>query len=236
MPRPPARGEDPPEFVLTDGVNDCVVRVANRRTFRLRVRILDETGAPRTRAVLERGPRGQSSFYFRGPPDWATPREAKAGRQTVAGFGGGSGCGQGRPAAPVDADADGFFELDPFEESGHRGRSDQRYVFRVDEEAFAIVRADDSLDGDSTFVWVVPRPAAVVARVLRPDGTPLAPAAARIATRSDAVRLAWDPPADAWRSVPVRVTVTSEGFEPLSFEWTAATADTPRVLVPRSPK
>ena len=44
------------------------------------------------------------------------------------------------------------------------------------------------------------------------------------------------PPADAWRTIAVHVTVSCDGFKPLDFDWTAATADERHVLVAKSPK
>ncbi len=228
--------DDPPEFVLDDGVNVCVLSVANRRTFRVRVRILDETGAPRRHAILQRGPGGHSWRPDPGlPPAWATPREARTGRRATLSASVSTACSQGEPGTPADSD-DGTFELDSFQQRGRRGRSDRRYVIRVGTDACTTVTIDDEVDGDSTFVWVVPRPVAVVAHVMRPDGKPLDPATAFIEVQSEAVRFGWHPPDDAWRTLPVKVTVALPGCDSLVFTWTAATADTPRVLVPKSPK
>jgi hypothetical protein len=140
------------------------------------------------------------------------------------------------PATPVDADADGFFDLGRHRERSAWQHAKWSFVFRSDARVDVVAAADSGIVADTTFVGAAPRLAVLVAHVTRPDGTPVDPSTARIVAKCVAVRCAWDAPADAWRSVPVRVTVTCDGFEPLAFEWTAATADTPRVLVPKSPK
>jgi hypothetical protein len=228
--------EDPPEFGVNSGKNERVIPVANRRTFRVRVRILGEDGAPRTHAVIGQGPGGSSSSSTERTPPWATPREAKAGRRTGDSGSGAVGCGPGRPGVAVDADSAGSFPLPSLHESGARGCQDHSYELRVDDDAGATVRVDDRLSADTTFLWVVPRTAALLAHVTRPDGTPIDPAKARVDITSEPLECPWDPPEGAWRSIPVHVHVHCEGFEPITFVWRGDAADERHVLVSRSSK
>lgn len=230
--------EDPPEFILKDGVNEPVLRVANRRWVRHRLALFDETGALVTRSTREHGPGGgRSGGASKHTPSWANPRCAKTGTEiwprSWSSYSDGIGDG---PGEPVQADDGGYFDLGRHQERNVRSRSDWSYVFRADARGAVQLRADDAITADSTFVGVAPRLAALVASVRHPDGTKVDPTTASIDATSDAIRHAWDPPADAWRSVPVRVTVTCDRYETLTFDWTAATADAPRVLVPKSPK
>jgi hypothetical protein len=228
--------EDPPEFVLNSGKNERVIPVANRRTLRVRVRILDEVGAPRTRAILGEGGGGMRICHEseRVPP-WASPREAKTGPHAMWWWGSGIGCGPGRPGSAVDADATGCFALRPVHESGIGDRQDRSYEFRIDDGG-ATVRIDDELSADTTFLWVVPRAAALLAHVSRPDGTPIDPAKARVDIQSEPLECPWDPPEGAWRSVPVKVHVHCEGFQSITFVWRGDAAGERHVLVPKSSK
>jgi hypothetical protein len=229
-------GEDPPEFVVNGGKNERVLPVANRRTLQIRVRILDESGAPRTHAVIGDGGGGSSHSSGASTPPWATAREAKVGPRTGESRTSTRACGPGHPGVAVDADSQGAFPLRSLRESGVGGRQDHSYELRVDDDACATVRVSDRISTDTTYLWVVPRAAALLTHVIRPDGTAIDPAKARVDVTSEPLECAWDPPEGAWRSVSVRVRVHCEGFQPITFVWRGDSAGERHVLVPKSSK
>jgi hypothetical protein len=148
----------------------------------------------------------------------------------------GVGCGLGHPGVAVDADSTGAFPLPSLHESRMGEHQNGTYELRVDDDAGATVRVGDRLSADTTFLWVVPRTAALLTHVSRPDGTPVDPAKARVDATSEPLECPWDPPADAWRSTPVHVHVHCEGFQPITFVWRGDSADERHVLVPKSSK
>lgn len=228
---------DPPAFDVTDGVVVREERVPNRRWMRFRARLVDELGVPIVRAM--RCPAGSANGHYgdEGAPGWATPRAPRDGAPWSGYRSFGAGCSMGENTGPdVAPDADGFFDLPPCEEAPRHGYRRWMLCFRAEGRALVGVSGFEDLTGDdSTFVGVAPTLETLVKRVVLPDGRTLDPSTAEIKAGCSAARYAWTPPADAWRTVPVRVTVDVEGCEPLKFSWTAATADVERRLVALSP-
>jgi hypothetical protein len=235
--------KDPPEFALSEGASDFVVRVPNRRWFRLRLRLTDDVGEPIVRSIREPG--WSSSSASSGPgyeaPEWARPRQAKgpnAKEFFIPGGGQGDGVG-GPPGTLVEATHDGFFDLGRWHEGSTWCQETETHIFRTDARNSVAVFVDDATAADTTFVGVAARIDTLVIHVTCPDGTRLDPKSAVVAAKSRAVRFPWTPPPDAWRVVPVHVKVVRDGCEPLTFDWTAATADAEHRLVaipPESPK
>jgi hypothetical protein len=244
--------QDPPEFALSGVDTVRVARVASRRTFRQRVRLTDESGVAIgtvTWRSRSESTCGTSDAMERrkgiGIPAWAVPRTKElvdsswwwlpawpsiadehwsVVRRPTWG---------GRVRPPAGVSADGDIDL---------GTYLQRGLLRAVHETFTIAAAghvpvdvdvdDDSPTGaDLTFVGVSPHPDALLAQVTRPDGGSIEQA--HVEMRTAAVLHEGTPPADVWRTIPVHVRVDGlYGFQPLEFDWTAATADAPHVLVP----
>ncbi len=235
--------EDPSEFVLSIGMNERTVGVPNRRWFRLRLRLSDETGAPIVRSVRESAGGGSSHTWAplrcEPAPLWAMPRRPKdpnAAQLPEYEVGGSAGDGfGGPPGTVVEAAQDGFFDLGRHHEGSQWSHEDWSFTFRTDSRDSVRVDADDAIGVDTTFVAVATRIDVLVAHVTNPDGAPLDPSTATIEATSRAVRCPWTPPPDAWRTVPVHVKIVKPGCEPLEFDWTAATADAPHRIVPLPP-
>lgn len=83
---------------------------------------------------------------------------------------------------------------------------------------------------------VAPSYAALLTHVILPDGDAVDPSDADIDAWGSVVRVAPDTPADAWRTLSIRVTVTVPRCESLEFVWTSATADAEHQLVPLPPR
>jgi hypothetical protein len=229
-PRP--NSTDPPEFVVADGENAAAVPVMHRRSFRLRLRLVDADGAA-VRQAKQR-PLGGGGTFGSGhsPPSWASPRVRKGRGPDGYGFGGfGTGCGRSGPRKTVVADADGFFDLGTIRERGVDSHSDWTDELAADGAAAVVVSMDDATPVDSTYVAVAPRLDVLVAHVKCPDGSALDPKTAKIEATSNATRCAWTPPADTWRTVQVDVKVVRDGCEALRFLWSAETADVEHRLV-----
>jgi hypothetical protein len=232
--------EDPPAFTLAKDDGERVVDVPNRPWFRVRVPLVDESGARIDRSVGRRGASASGSSMKRtDPPGWATPRRSKtvdAPPSSSSGVGA-NGHGQGeRIGTPVEATSDGFFELAPRQQERAGEYHRWSHWFATDDRSDVLVSVwKNSIDEDTTFVGVAAQLDVLLSHVANPDGTSLDPATAKIEFVCRAVRRDWTPPADAWRTVPVHVKIVKSGCEPLAFDWTAATADTPHALVASPP-
>lgn len=225
--------DDPPEFRVPAG-SDMELAVHLVRSFRARLRITDLGGS----AVGEASKRwggGSISFRSNRPPPWATKRTPH-GRLGGGLFSIGSGHSMpDRSPESVRADA-GYFELPPFRESTRESSAAATCEFGVANCVPVDVRLDSDEARDTTFVGVAVPAEELIRRVLRPDGLAVDPATTLTIATCSAVANEWDAPLDAWRSVPVHVQVLVSGFRSLEFRWTYAERETPRVLVPSSPK
>jgi hypothetical protein len=140
----------------------------------------------------------------------------------------------GKPKGRRVQASGGFFDLGTTVEPGRHSYATIAGEFELTRSSSVRVstRSDDA--GDTTYVGVVPDRAAILARLARADGAAIDPDGVKVEVSSTAVGGPWVPPSDAWRSVPVRVTVTCEDCEPLAFEWRATTADETHTLVRRT--
>jgi hypothetical protein len=231
-------GVDPPEFTVAHGANDVCIAVPNRRTFRLRLLLAGEDGAARRRCVRTSKRRDGGWCGTSGErltPDLAEVRRPRIGRSEDTIFVGMGGSwldeDQGRDG-PLGAEPDRYFDVGFHIENGRRLSFSE---YAADNAATVCVNVDDAIGVDTTFVGAAPSHAALLAHVTA-NGRPLDPSAAKVEAKSDAIRCPWDAPADAWRTIPVHVKVTCDGFEPLAFDWTAATAGAEHPLVPLPPK
>jgi hypothetical protein len=231
---------DPPEFELADGVNEREVDVPVRRWFRLRLRIVDEHGEVVRRSMRCEGGRAYGKSYGPEPvPSWASPRRSRVAddlRNDIRGYGNGDGIAQDTGPI-VSADGDGYFDVGRYREDGRLGydRSSKSFVMESRASVGVSVGWDSHPAIDSTLVAVAPSHAAILAHVILPNGETVRPSAARVSAWSQAHRGAWDSPPDTWRTIPVDVTVTVPDCEPLTFVWTAATADEEHALLPLPP-
>jgi hypothetical protein len=254
-------GAEDPEFRLANGSNDVVVRVPVRRWFRVRLRFVDERGEPiRGVEVFDksagtcgtwrafgfpmprwshpRRPYGPHLDYGQGPDDgdgtdWRRRRGLSFQLQGDHAILTNDWCGRGET---VHADAEGSFDLGERLESSDQQGWFRDFLLQSEGQAKATFELGSGRAVDTTYVGVAPRITTLLSHVAYPNRWPLAPSNGTIETSSHAIRCSWDPPADAWRTVPVHVKVAVAGYAPLEFDWTAATADTPHVLIPESPK
>jgi hypothetical protein len=237
-------GADPPEFSVGHGESEMVVVVAHRRTAHLRLFLVDAHGSPiRTAVCCERGGSSSSPPVSEPlPPAWVHRRSPRVPVRSrgVWFIGGVTACGFGEPTGVrVDVGGLGSFDLGTQVERGRHGyrMRDTAYVT----EAGNVVRlhTEDTIGVDTTFIGVAARTETLVAHVVYPDGSKFDPSTGTIDARCDAMQFAWTPSADAWRNVVVHVEISRFGYEPLRFDWTAATADAEHRLVaipPESPK
>ena len=230
---------DPPEFGISDGVNERDVEVPVRRGFRLRLRIVDENSAVVQRTMMCPGwtARAHSSEDDLAPR-WATPLRRKGEELWSDEFPSfGVGHSLGKDTGPiVTSDRDGFFDLGRHQDP-RRGEYERTWpTFVTESRACVSVAVDEEIGVDSTFVGVAPLIGTVLARVVLPNGEFVDPSTAEVAAWSDAERHPWDVSADAWRTIPVHVKVVVEDCEPLEFVWTANTADDEHTLVPLPPR
>ena len=232
---------DPPEFEISDGVNERDVPVPVRRWFRVRLRLVDEQGEviPRSMRCEGGGPRSIGSWDD-DPPHWASPRQPKSGEPYSIAFRSGAvGHAYPQDTGPiVSADGDGYFFVGRYREPSRGGYERSSMSFEAESRAGVGVGIgwNDEPGVDSTFVGVAPSHVALLAHVILPNGDAVDPTDARVGAWCAAEQHAWAPPADAWRSIPVSVTVTVPRCEPLEFVWTAATAEEERQLIPLPPR
>jgi hypothetical protein len=209
---------------------------------RMRLLIVRDDGTVVRRVGRQSRGGGSRSSTMRppSPPEWAEPRSPKGpidpnamSRTCSMGI----GCGPGDPrATDVESDADGWYDLGTHVERGRNNAADWRVAYFPDGCNDIDLRADDTIAEDSTFVAPAVRTQRLFDHLIGSDGKPIDPKKAGGEIWCDAVRFPWIPPADAWRTVPVRVRAYVPGYRLLEFDWTAATADEPRVLVANSSK
>jgi hypothetical protein len=235
--------DDPPAFDVAAGQTvERTFEIADRRVVRTRTMLARPDGTPLARCVRQPIQRSDGSSRGEGAPRWARPRRQTSptnGDHHSYGAGLIVGCGFGGKPETIDADADSCFDAATHRERGRSGYRIWSDAYRVDGCNEVERAADDKIGVDTTFVGVVAPTTTLVAHVVRPDGTRVDPSHAVVTAHCAAVRCAWTPPADAWRTVPVHVKVTVPFLSPLEFDWTAATADAEHRLAaspPKSPK
>lgn len=228
---------DPGMFSLTDGDHDVTLDVADRRTHRQRVSLVAQDGSPILSSASAAGGAVQALGGTPGAPTWVSPRSSKSRPPFDPRMGFGVGHKYSvDPPTPVSVEPDGWFALDPFFDRGPGGYHRWSWKYTTEGRASVYVGCDDALSRDIAFVGVAASLDTVVAGVSYPTGHPVNPGSVTIEAHCSAIQCAWDPPADAWRTIPVHVTVQVKGYEPLVFDWTAATADQRHVLVAKSPE
>lgn len=229
-------GSDPPEFDVRNGSNERELAVPSRRAFRVRLRLVDERGEVVRRSIQwETLEPAFGVVSVESAPSWATPRKRTLGDRERF-FDLGIHCEHVRITPMLAPDRDGYLDLGQLREPDRRAYSEQRMPIRFDSRARIDLTVSERFGTDSTLLGVAPSIDALLAHVTFPDGGSVDPADARVDAVSDAERHDWDAPADAWRSVPVHVTVTVDKHLPLKFVWTGATADLEHRLVPLPPR
>jgi hypothetical protein len=231
---------DPPDFEIAKGANAHDVDVPVRRWFRVRLRIVDEDGEIIRRSMKCRGrAAGGGSSGTEPWATWARPRAPRAGDPPQRSPGGSSLSGDAFPEKTgpiVSADGEGWFDLGSKQEPRRGGYGWSSWDFRAESRADVWARVDHDWGVDSTLIGVAPSNATLLARVVLPNGTAVDPVQAEVVAVCIADRHPSDPPADAWRRLPVKVKVTVPECKPLEFVWTAAKADAEHVLVPLPPR
>lgn len=231
-----ARAEDPAAFAVPIGASDRVVAVAHRREVQLRLRILDEDGVALRQSDKRRLYR--RSAHQDGDTSlgavWLRPRELKSGRplRDRNNRCSSSDDWSNREALATVALADGtsHFDLGRHRERGGSDFAMWATEYEPADRVAVVVESDDAIGIDSTYVAVSPRLDTVLAQVRHPDGSPVPLAEAKVKASCTAARHPWEPPADVWKTVSVRVEVACHGFRPLTFSWTPATASERHVL------
>ena len=249
---------DPAEFEVRDGANVQTLEIRPRRSHRFQLRIYQEDGLEIRRAVKadvepwadgERSswehakwarPRAPNLYgFFDGPPQIdQLENDGPHVRSVMVG----SRCrGQDakprefadhafRPGDAVEAGPAGF-DVGEYRELGEQTlHSRFRTWFQIPGRNTVDVIAGDELGAGGTFIGVS-IPLATLTDEIRcwdPDWRD----GAKIDCVCRAIWIAWEPPPDALRTIPVHVSIRHPDFEPLDFDWTADTASETHLLVP----
>ncbi len=122
-----------------------------------------------------------------------------------------------------------------FEDDDKRGRAWTRVVFRFDDDRTPVEFRHYHLPGRARTYAVLSVPLAPIREaVLLPDGRRALEAGATLRVRCEPVVVTKATPADAWRTIPLSVTVWLYGYEPLRFDYGLGMKLTPRVLEPKT--
>lgn len=224
--------DDPPPFAVRGPRTEVTLRVALPREFAGSLRLVDENGVPLKHATLRRD--GLWSWKYRGDPAWVKPRMLvqpegfNTSRWPVGGSGSGTFGGSHRTYQPIHAAGD-LFALGPFEEPDKEQRPHRELQVAAAGSNRVRVILGDGATGPTTHLGVALPLELLLARLALPDGSPVLGSAAEVEATSDAEVMTPATPADRWRRLPVKVTVTIPGYEPLEL---TADADHPSPMPP----
>jgi hypothetical protein len=213
--------DDPPEFVVRDGQpNAFLARIELPEERAMRLRVFSEHGVQLTEGSWRSAGDGSGWGRPEEAPTWARPRATRTfGTQAFGGRGGGHrNLSTARRFQLVEARL-GAFDLGLIRRSGRHFKWSRNYRFRFPErsEVYVRMRSEDADKGDcyiavSVALWPLTN------AVRLPDGRSAADAGAEF----DIECLALLDPSNTpgfWRTVPVRIEATLDGYEKLKYEW-----------------
>ncbi len=227
--------EDGPEFAVTRGEQRVDVALLPARTFRARMRIVDLAGKP-VASVARATLSSHGGTERDKAPEWVRPRTPKFSTDPKFPAGKPSSEQWGGPDSETVATDAGWLGLRSYTETARNGQASWREEITPPGCATirVVVLSDDA--ADETFAALAVKFDELTARVTRPDGSRVTYDDAVIRASGDAIKCPWDAPQGAERASVFRVHVEARGFEPLEFDWSYATRETPRVLVPAQQK
>ncbi|MHC5029551.1 MAG: hypothetical protein ACYTGI_00230 [Planctomycetota bacterium] len=218
--------EDPPPIDVEGERTERTLVVHAPRVHRAYLRVFTETGDRLTRAAQIT----ESEKYTRwsATPGWARPRRLKAG---------GSREGRGILSTGVwvsdqwgVAGAGRGFELCTFRERARRARWDTHVRFDPYGRSDIGVRVTGDLSSDHDYIGVAVSDERLYSLVLMPDGSLARDSGARFDAGSVAIPASAAKP---WQSIPVKVTVTLDGYEGLEFTYRVDRPPAKQVMRPK---
>lgn len=224
-----AAAGDPAQFEVRGARTEVTLRVPMPRRFQASLRLLDERGQPLRSAELDWGGRRWSKVSA--PPPWAHARTLRDASISVPYRfrGGHANMSSGGSAwKPIEA-VDDLLPVGDFAEPSRGTRSARWKGVRVEGRSGVDVTLGDGATSPTTHIGVSLPLALLLEHLLLPDGTPALGSAAWVRATCKAELLTPETPPDRWRSMPVRVEVTLDGYEPLEM---TADADHPSPLPP----
>ena len=224
-----AAAEDPAMFEVRGERSEITLAVPMPRRFPAWLRLLDEHGHPLPAAEL--GWSGRRWSKVSTPPVWAHARTLRDASIPVPhrGQGGHASMSSGGSAGTSVRAVDGLLPIGDFAEPSRGERSARMGRVRAEGRSTVDVTLGGGPTSPTTHLGVSLPLATLLDRVLLPDGAPVFGSKTRVRATCQAELLTPETPPDRWRSMPVRIVVTLDGYEPL--EWTAD-ADHPSPLPP----
>ncbi len=233
-----AGSDDPPAFQVSGERTALDFELRMPRTEEVLVRILDETGRPlgsaqerrRTHAVRS----GEEPV-----PSWREARLLRSGAEIWRGRRGGRG-GSRRGRQTLTASEDGTFLLGTHTESDRQENSQETHWIELAGRNDVVVRVTDDPNrtdapqaGDAPtqhrfFALALPR-AWLEGLILLPDGRRVEAAGGKLTLECEAVR---GIPGE-WRTLPIRVAASVEGYEDLELAIRLGALPAPAVMRPR---
>ena len=211
---------DPPEFEVRSGDNEFKAAVLLARTVPLWLRVVDEEG----RAIESGSVRGLGACNHRrsrSRPPWARHRAEKlpdGGFRFPGSSGGGVGCSMRSPSAAAALAAPEGFAVGLWTEPRRNGRSSSGTQFEFDGRSAVRVGAGWREGDTGTFIAPsLPIERLLEGLTLEDGGSPL-DRGATVEAQAAAIPIREGDPADAWRSVPIRVKVTLAGYRTLELD------------------
>lgn len=128
---------------------------------------------------------------------------------------------------------DGRFPLGTRTQNSRGSRQVSRHVFRVRGRSAVYLQVESETGGELLLVAPCVPLSLLVEEVYRPDGSRVDPGTLSIEAMADAVAAADPDRPDEWRTVPIHVKVSCEGYAPLEFDWTLDGDHPRRTLVRR---
>jgi len=219
--------QDPFHFSVRGATTKRSFELPMPRTFRSRLVVVNEHGAPIREAQKRRGFYSSHARTVEIP--WVRERKLRDPDRYTLMIGGGIGGGTGgrRRWLAVTA-TDGAFDLGKFREDP---RDEQHFYptrFRILDRTEVRVRQAHEPGRDQTWMAFSVKPRSIEDTIFYPDGR-LA-SRARVWIHSDAVIAPEPCPAEFWRTLKLSVRVSLEGYEEMRFTVSPAQPLKPRFL------
>lgn len=200
-----SHADDPPPFSVQGPFTQTTLKVVMPRTYPVRLRVVDATGEAVTEARVAFGKVGNVEH---GPKSirWLQRRQLVHSDELLICHDRETSFDTPLVAKPVSAGPDGFL-LGEVRQGTHRCVDLYSGFVEVPGGGRVLVELDGEVTDAVRFLGVTADPSAVAASLRLPDGSVDPSLVERLSIESRAVRVREATPADAWREIPIAVTV-----------------------------
>jgi len=200
-----SHADDPPPFTVQGEFTRVTLEVVMPRELPVHLRVVDATGETVTEA---RAAFGKVGHVEHGPKSirWLERRQLVHSDEPLICHDRETSFDVELVTTPASADPDGFL-LGEVRQGTHRGVDLYRGFVDVPEGSRVRVELDGEVLDEVRLLGVTVDPSTVAASLRLPDGSADPTLVERLSIESGAVRVREATPADAWREIPIAVTV-----------------------------